>query len=143
MGNTPHIDTRTDQRWYALYTALICLALGAAGAAGMWLWLRIPGPALLVGGVCVFMAAIMAPVLSRQNNFTLYFADSKLDVIRQDGEYYDFYDIPASDFRCSQNFLEKARNVGRIQIRGTMFTFYGVQNYSEVCRYIRENFPAK
>ena len=143
MNNTATIDTRTDQRWYAFYNILIGLALGTAGGIAMWLWLGIPGPALLVGGVCIFMALIMGLVLSRQKDFSLYFAGSKLDVIRQDGEYYDFYDIPRSAFRCRQNFLEKPWNVGRIQIQGTMFTFYGVRNYTEIRSFILENFPEK
>jgi len=141
MENVTQFSTRTDQRWYAGYNAVIGLGLGLVGGIGMWLWLHMTGPALLVGGVCVLTELFMMLILSRQNNIRLEFQGDELRIHHLDGNHYEMRAIPVSDFICRQNSLEKKRNVGRIQIRRTIFTFYGVQNYAETCRYIQENFP--
>ena len=141
MENSKHFSTRTDQRWYAGCSALICLGLGIAAAVGMWLWLRIAGAALLVGGVLILMAPVMMLTLGRQQNIRLEFSGDELCIYHFNGQTYEIYDIPASDFICRQNFLEKRYDVGRIQVRNTIFYFYGVQNYAETCRYIQDNFP--
>lgn len=141
MENEKKYSTHTDQRWYAAYTSAIFLALGASGGIAMWLWLKIPGPALMVSGVCIFLMIVMGLILARQSSIRLDFAGDELHIHNSDGNYYYIYDVPASDFVCSQNFLEKKHNAGRIKVKSTIFCFYGVQNYSDTCRYIRDNFP--
>ena len=141
MEHSNSFSTCTDQRWYAGFTSAIALGLGIFGGFGMWLWTHMLGPALLVAGVTLLMIPIIALPLARQASIRLDFESDELHIRYADGRYYEVYAVPASDFLCRQNFLEKKYNVGRIQVKKTIFCFYGVQNYAESCQYIRENFP--
>ena len=141
MENDKQFSTRTDQRWYAGFTVLICLGLAVAGGIGMWLWTKMPGPALLVSGVFLFTAVFMGLMLLRQKNIALEFIGDELHIRHVDGNLYEVYAVPASDFVCHQSSLEKKYNVGRISIKKTIFNFYGVQRYDETCSYIKDNFP--
>ncbi len=134
-------STHTDQRWYAGFIAAIGLGLGIAGGTGMWLWTHMLGPALLVAGVSLLMIPILALPLWRQPGIRLDFEGDELHICYADGREYEVYAVPASDFLFRQNFLEKKHNAGRIQVKKTIFYFYGVQNYAETRQYILENFP--
>ena len=48
MEYAKQFSTRTDQRWYAAYTAGIFLALGMSASIFMWVWLKIAAPALFI-----------------------------------------------------------------------------------------------
>ena len=133
--------TRTDQRWYASYTAAIGLALGCAGALFMWGWLKQAAPALFLLVIILFCVLYIFLLLRRQRNIPLHFYGNFLHIFHLDGMEYKLEGIPFRVFRFYQNPLERKQNVGRIKIKGTPFYFYGVQNYSETCEYIRKNFP--
>ena len=134
-------STRTDQRWYGAYAGMVCLALGAAAGIFMWLWLRMLGPAIMVGGIFLLLAPVMVLTLSRQRSIPLHFYGKQLQIFHLDGHIYTLSDLPLRVFRFYQNPLERKHNVGRIKIKGTPFYLYGVQSYSETCEYIRKNFP--
>ena len=133
-------STRTDQRWYGAYAGVVNLALGAAAGTFMWLWLRMLGPAIMVGGVFLLLVPVMVLTLSRQRSIPLHFYGNQLQIFHLDGLIYTFEDIPLRVFQFRQNALECKHNVGRIKIKGTQFYLYGVQNFEETHHYIRENF---
>ena len=133
-------STRTDQRWYAFYAAVICLALGVAAGSFMWVWLHIPGPVILVGGTFVLMAPAAVLALTRQQNVPLHFYDDHLQIFHLDGLIYNIDHVPARVFRFRQNALERKYDVGRLKVKGTQFYLYGVQHFEETRRYILENF---
>ncbi len=141
METKPEFTTRSDQRWYIGLNLVMFALIGIVGCAGMWIWSGMPGPGLMVLFVSLFSGAFMALMLKKQPNAQLHFVGDELHINHVDGNSYEVYAVPASDFRCHQTAFEKKYNVGRLQVKGTVFYFYGVQNYAETCRYIQENFP--
>lgn len=141
MDTVNNYSTRSDQRWYIGTIVITFLILGIVGCAAMWIWSGMPGPGMMVLMVSVFGAVFMPLMLKNQPNAQLHFVGDELRINHVDGKKYEVYAVPASDFVCRQSALEKKYNVGRIQVKGTIFCFYGVQNFDETCRYIRENFP--
>lgn len=140
MDSFRQFSTRTDQRWYGAYAGGLCLALGAAAGVFMWLWLRMLGPAILVGGVFLLMVPVMMLSFSRQRGIPLHFYGNQLQIFHLDGLTYTFQNVPLRVFQFRQNALERKRNVGRIKIKGSQFYLYGVQNFDETRRYIQQNF---
>jgi len=141
MKDLRHFSTRTDQRWYAASTAVIGLSLGMAGSIFMWVWLNQLPPALFIFGITLLCNLILYFALLRQKNIPLHFYSNTLHIFCPDGMDYVVEDISRQAFRFYQNPLERKHNVGRIKIKGTQFYLYGVQNYAETRRYIRESFP--
>lgn len=139
---TPEYHTLTDQRWYAGFTTGIGLIISIVAAIGMWIWLQALAPALFVMGICMCMALFMGAILMRQNPVQLHFEKDTLYLRLSNGQEYTVYDVPARDFHCIQTSFERKHNVGRIKIKDTVFNFYGVQNFDETCRYIKDNFPS-
>ena len=133
-------STRTDQRWYAAYTTVISLVMGIVGGIFMWVWLKTSGPALFIFGATLLFSLFIFLTLCRQKNIPLHFYGNILHIFHLDGMEYKIEAVPGWAFQLRQNSLERKYNVGRIKIKGTQFYLYGVQNYSETCRYIRENF---
>lgn len=141
MDTQPQFQTRSDQRWYIGLTAVIFLALCIAAGVGMWLWVRMTGPVIMVCGICLLTLVIMLLALKGQPNAQLRFEGDRLYIRHVDRREYTVYDVPAGDFIFRQTGLEKKYNVGRLQIKGTAFHFYGIQDFSETRRYVLANFP--
>lgn len=141
METTNQFTTRSDQRWYIGMSTIIFILIGIIGGAGMWIWSGMPGPGWMVLFLALFSGGFMALMLKNQPNAQLHFVGDELRINHVDGKKYEVYAVPASDFICRQTPLERKYNVGRIQVKGTIFCFYGVQNYDETCRYILDNFP--
>lgn len=141
MNTTHEFTTHSDQRWYAGLTAVTFILIGIVSAVGTWIWFGTPGPALMVLLTALFCGAIMVLILKKQPNAQLHFVADELHITHVDGKRYEVYAVPASDFLCRQSTLERKYNVGRIQIKGTIFYFYGIQNFAETRRYIQESFP--
>ena len=141
MEKATQFSTRTDQHWYAAYTAVIGLALGAAGSIFMWVWLNMAAPALFIFFITLLCDLFIYFALRRQKNIPMHFYGNVLHIFHLDGLEYIIEGVPSLVFRFYQNPLERKYNVGRIKIKGTQFYLYGVQNYEETCRYIRKSFP--
>ena len=141
MEITNQFSTRTDQRWYAAYTAVMSLVLGIAGGIFMWVWLKMAEPALFIFGITLLCGLFIFLALRKQKNIPLHFYGNLLHIFHLDGMEYKIEAVPGWVFQFRQNPLERKYNVGRIKIKGTGFYLYGVQNYAETCRYIQENFP--
>ena len=141
MEYAKQFSTRTDQRWYAAYTAGIFLALGMLASIFMWVWLNTAAPGLFIFCITLLCNIFMFLALRRQKNIPLHFYGNMLHIFHLDGMEYKLEGVPGQVFRFYQNPLERKYNVGRIKIKGTQFYLYGVQNYEETCRYIRESFP--
>lgn len=141
MENLLQFSTRTDQRWYAASTAVIGLSLGVAGSIFMWVWLNQLPPALFIFGITLLCNLFLYSALRRQKNIPLHFYGNRLHIFHLDGMTYKIEGVPRQAFRFYQNPLERKYNVGRIKIKGTQIYLYGVQNYMETCRYIRQFFP--
>lgn len=141
MEHQISFTTRSDQRWYIGMSTITFILIGMIGGAGMWIWSGIPGPGWMVLLVALFSGGFMALILKKQPNAQLHFVADVLHITHVDGKQYEVYAVPAADFICRQTPLERKYNVGRIQVKGTIFYFYGVQNFAETRRYIQENFP--
>ena len=139
--NTQEYHTHTDQRWYAGFVAAVCLIVSIVAALCIGVWLHAATPAFFVLGIGIGMSLIMGLILMRQNPAQLHFENDTLSLRLPNGQEYIVYDVPAQDFYCIQTSFERKYNVGRISIKRTVFDFYGVQNFTETCRYIKENFP--
>lgn len=141
METTHEFTTHSDQRWYIGLTVCTFILMGIAGGVGTWIWLGDPGPGLIVLLAALLCGAFMMLILKKQPNAQLHFVADELHIAHVDGKRYEVYAVPSGDFLCRQSTLERKYNVGRIQIRGTIFYFYGIQNFAETCRYIQETFP--
>ena len=141
METKPEFTTRSDQRWYIGLNVVTFLLIGIVGAAAMWIWSGMPGPGWMVLLVCLFGGGFMSLILKKQPNARLHFVGDRLKIDHVDGNRYEVHSVPASHFSFRQTAFEKKHNVGRLQLKGSIFYFYGVQNFDETCRYIRENFP--
>ena len=140
MDSFVQFSTRTDQRWYAFYTAVGCLIFGVAAGPIMWLWMHMIGPVIMVSGVFVLLAPFVSLILLRQQNIPLHFYGNQLLIFHLDGLTYKVEQVPVRVFQFRQNALERKHNVGRLKIKGTQFYLYGVQNFNETRRYVQENF---
>ena len=141
MDKLVQFSTRTDQRWYAAYIAVIGLSLGMAGGIFMWVWLKQLPPALFIFSITLLCVLFFYFTLRRQKNIPLHFYGNALHIFHLDGMEYKIEGVPGPFFRFYQNPMERKYNVGRIKIKGTQIYLYGVQNYMETCRYIRQTFP--
>lgn len=142
METQKQFSTRTDQRWYAGFTAVIFLFLSLFCGGIMWLWLHMIGPALFVSGILLLCNIVFCLYLWKQKNIPLHFYGNQLLIFHLDGITYKIENVPARVFLFRQNALERKHNAGRIKIKGTQFYLYGVQDFDRTRRYIQENFPA-
>ncbi len=105
-------------------------------------------PAWDLIGLCsagfVPVGIILAFQMKTNNVFTLTFDGN---VIYFDGKtkkaHYRIFDIPASDIVLKQSNADKAANCCSLRIKNTIFNLKYVENYSELKKYIDENFPKR
>lgn len=141
MEKNREFFTETEPKWYVLNTVLTMFATAAAAAVALWFYTKMPGPPIFVLVMVLITCGVMVLVLRKRPAVQLSFEGSRLYIRDSNGENFQVYHVPASDFVLKQNSLEKKTDVGRMQIKKTVFYFYGVKNFEQLRTYIRENFP--
>ncbi len=139
--------TQTNEKKVARYNlitfAVIVLPLWIAGLVYSLLQEPIDlGFTAIIGIAGAIIAVVLATQVKTNNVFTLRFED---DILYLEGRtktaHYRVYDIPASDFVLTQSKSDKAENMCSMKIKNTVFNLKYVENYTELKKYIEENFP--
>ncbi len=138
--------TQTNEKKVAKYNlitfAVIILPIWIAGLVYSLLQEPIDmGLVGIIGVAGAIICAVLATQVKTNNVFTLRFEG---DVLHLEGRtktaQYTVYDIPASDFVLKQSDSDKEQNMCSLKIKNTVFNLKYVENYSELKRYIEENY---
>lgn len=143
MNTAQTFSAHTNQRWYAFYILIISLVLALAAALFMWFWLRIPGPAILVGGTGLLCGMTGYFITLRQAPARLQFYGSSLQIFLPTGQVMTLETLPAKAFIFQQNPLERKFRTGRLKIKGAYLTLYGLSDFDGLKEYIRSHFPSQ
>ncbi len=140
--------TQTNEKKNArfnLITAVVITTVPWAAVAIYSLLQTTPSWDLLgIASACyVLVLVVLASQIKINNIYTLRFEGN---VLYLDGKtknaHYQVYDIPASDFVLKQSKADVAQNSCSMRIKHTVFyNLKYVENYSELKKYIEDNFP--
>ncbi len=137
--------TKANLFWtYSIPNIVVCIAVITAGV--VWGFMQEPKNYAVMAfavAIAVFIYVFMHTV-SKGNyviTFTFEGAELHIDGSTRNSAHYVVYDVPASDFVLTQSPKEKELNRCTMAVKGTMFKYKNVENYTELKAYIEENFP--
>ena len=116
------------------------LIAGGAVAALAWSSFK-PLTLILICVVYVLLCAAALVYFAMVSRWELTFVKDKLYLKNLGNKReYEVFDIPSSDW--SMRLTSKEKNVGSLKIKNTVFNIGGIQNFSEMRKYIETYFPA-
>ena len=136
-----YLTTKTNPIRYQRAAIIPCIAFSIVGLffgfSGAW------GGALFIIGIALLTGALGLWVTSK-NVWKLVFRNSTVTVTCR-SEYFHLDTVKAYEFSFEQSPSQKAKNRGNLRItglnyRGQNFPLLDVENFSEVKKYIEENF---
>lgn len=132
-------QTTTIPKYYLLNSVLWALVAGVIAMIVGYFFN--PLYTTFIGIMLVAVEFMLVLVLKGRPEVILRFEGDELHIRNSDYKDYQVYAVPASTFVFRQSSYGKKRNIGTLRIKGTIFEFYGVQNFAETKQYIQENFP--
>ena len=134
-----HFQTTTIPKYYLINTVFWGFVTGLVAAAVSYLFFN-PMYTMLIIGLFIAVEFMLVLVLKDRPEVILRFKGNELHIRNSDYKDYEVYAVPASAFIFKQSPFDKKRNVGKLRIKGTIFTFYGVQDFENTKQYVEEHF---
>ena len=134
-----HFQTTTIPKYYLINSVVFALVVGVIAMAVSYF--IDPMYTMLIGVLFVAVVLMLFLILKGRPEVILRFEGDELHIRNSDYKDYEVYAVPASTFVFRQNGYGKKHNIGKLRIKGTIFTFYGVQDFEATKKYVQENFP--
>ena len=131
--------TTTIPKYYLIHSLIWGLCAGIIGTIALYIFM--PMYAMLFAAMMIGVEIMLVFALKGRPEVILRFEGDELHIRNSDYKDYEVYAVPASTFVFKQTTFEKKRNIGRVRIKGTIFEFYGVQDFENTKQYVRDHFP--